>query len=73
MKYKTFILSYPESQSENKLIASMASFGWGLIHVLRPDVTKSGYGYNGYYTFAGGDDAVDVENDFINGIQPIEK
>lgn len=59
-KYKTISLSY--GNGEDALIKGMAGYNWGLISVQKPDYPSGRTDF--YYTFVGGDNAIDVNFDF---------
>jgi hypothetical protein len=61
-KYKTISLSYGNGESE--LINGMSGYNWGLINVKKPDYNTGDVNF--YYTFAGGDNAVDVDFSFYS-------
>jgi hypothetical protein len=64
-KYKTITLSY--GNGESQLIQGMAGYNWGLINVQKTDYKTGAIEH--YYTFAGGDNAVDVEFHFYSNPQ----
>ena len=62
MKYKTVELSYGNGQRE--LITGMASHGWGLVNIQKPDYATGDIYF--YYTFAASDNVSDVEFNYYD-------